>query len=36
MLFYGIISVLLATASAEYCYSDVEKVCSSSSKPTGM
>ncbi|XP_032685307.1 ferritin heavy chain [Odontomachus brunneus] len=32
MLFYGIISILLVTASAEYCYNDVENACST--RPT--
>ncbi|XP_043251786.1 uncharacterized protein LOC122397036 isoform X2 [Colletes gigas] len=32
MLFFGVLSILLAVASAEFCYSDVEGACST--KPT--
>lgn len=36
-MFYGvIISILLVTASAEYCYNDVENACSSRPTATGM
>ncbi|KAL6425625.1 hypothetical protein ACFW04_009630 [Cataglyphis niger] len=32
MLFLGVLSIFLLTASAEYCYSDVESACSTNPK----
>ncbi|XP_029664020.1 uncharacterized protein LOC115235986 [Formica exsecta] len=36
MLFLGILSIFLLTASAEYCYSDVESACGTNPKNGGL
>ncbi|KAL6425626.1 hypothetical protein ACFW04_009630 [Cataglyphis niger] len=36
MLFLGVLSIFLLTASAEYCYSDVESACSTNPKNGGL
>ncbi|CAL1686513.1 unnamed protein product [Lasius platythorax] len=36
MLFFGVLSIFLLTASAEYCYSDVENACSTMPKNDGQ
>ncbi|XP_029170689.1 ferritin heavy polypeptide-like 17 [Nylanderia fulva] len=36
MLFFGVLSIFLLTASAEYCYSDIENACSPIPKNNGQ
>ena len=36
MLFFGILSIFLLTASAEYCYNDIESACSTNPKNGGL